>query len=106
MSKLAEHYLGDEPYPGAPGFKAPGTSREAARAVAPGAGVVREAVFEAIRASGSGGLTADEAAASVGRKPAYVRPRVSELSKEGRIERTGERRRNDTGLMAMAWRAR
>lgn len=106
MSRIAESYLGDRPYPESPGFREPTTARDAARAVAPGAAEGRERVFGAIRASGSAGLTADEAAASVGRTPAYCRPRVCELFKAGRLIPTGERRRNETGLSAKVWRAR
>lgn len=105
MSRIADVYLGDRPYPDSPGFKEPTTSREAARAVAGGAREGRERVFEAIRAAGSGGLTADQAGASVGRPPAYCRPRVTELFKAGRIVPTGERRPNETGLKARVWRA-
>lgn len=117
MSKMAEHFFGDQPledvlpkstqtYPNAPGFKEEeGISREAARAVSGAAADGRERVFEAIRLAGSGGLTADEAAAAVGRPQAYVRPRVTELFKVGRITRTGERRPNSTGLRAWVWRA-
>jgi hypothetical protein len=104
MSKTAEHFLGDQPYPDSPGFKEPTTSREAARVVSGTVAEGRESVFEAIRLAGSGGLTADEAAAAVGRTPAYVRPRVTELYKAKRIARTGERRRNSTGLRAWVWR--
>ena len=103
MSRIAEAAYGDRPYPDSPGFKTGSTSKEAAKAVAPGAGAVRERVFEAIAASG-GGLTADEAAAIVGRKPAYVRPRVTELYRAGRIKPSGERRRNSTRLSAAVWR--
>lgn len=87
-----------------PGFKVGGTSRDAARAVEPGTGKVREAVFAAIAASEPAGLTADEAAKKVDRKPAYVRPRLSELAAAGRIARSGARRKNESGLSAAVWR--
>lgn len=102
MSRIAEAAYGDQPYPGSPGFKTTGTSQEAAKAVAPGAGAVRERVFEAIAAS-EGGLTADEASAIVGRKPTYCRPRCSELRAAGRIVPAGRRRNPDTGLSATVW---
>jgi len=105
MSRIAEAAYGDTPYPDSPGFKVPGTSQEAAKAVSRGVRPVRDAVYAAIAAS-EGGLTADEAAAIVGRKRAYVRPRVSELAEEGRVRKTGRRRKNpETGLSATVWEA-
>lgn len=92
-------------YPQRPGFKESTTSKVAADAVAPGASKGREAVFTAIAAAGAYGLTADEAAAMIGRRETYVRPRVTELSKMGRIVETGKPRRNVTNLKAKAWRA-
>lgn len=104
MSKIAEAAYGDAaaPYPALPGFKRPGTSQEAARAVYGRATNVREAIYRVIAASPAG-LTADEAAAAVGRKPSYCRPRLSELVKAGRIAPSGLRRRNETGLSAAVW---
>jgi hypothetical protein len=91
-------------YPAQPGFKAGGTSRDAARAVAAGAPNVREKVFDAIAASEPRGLTADEAASAVGRKPAYIRPRISELRAAGRIMPSGELRKNESNLSAKVWK--
>jgi hypothetical protein len=91
-------------YPNSPGFKEPTTSRDAAKGVRAGTREGRRAVLEAIRQAGSGGLTADEAAASVGRPVLYVGPRVTELHKLGLIIPTGARRENGSGLMAKAWR--
>lgn len=106
MSKMAEHYLGDTPYPESPGFKQNTTSREAAKAVKPGAVNGREVVFRAILLAGPDGITADEAAAAIGRPVLYVRPRVTELAKLNRIEATGERRANTSRLKATVWRAK
>ena len=105
MSRIAEYYLGDY-YPTTPGFKSGDTSRDAAHAVSSGVSEVREAIFMAIKAAGPGGLTADEAASKVGRKPGYARPRLSELAAADRIVPTGARRKNpDTGLSAKVWMA-
>jgi hypothetical protein len=95
-------------YPRAPGFKERTTSRDAARAAAPGAAILRERVYAAFAGAGSRGLTADEAAAIVGRDWRSVRPRVTELAKADppRIVPTGERRRNDTDQSAKVWRTR
>lgn len=103
MSRIAEA-LDLSTYGGNPGFKEPTTSRDAAKAVASGTQAVRERVFQAIAVSAQG-LTADEAAAIVGRKPAYCRPRCSELRAAGRIVPFGRRRNPDTGLSATVWRA-
>ena len=127
MSRIAEATYGNElaPYPNTPGFKEPTTSRDAAKAVQSkamtlrqrvyveivGAGSVsewspllRERVYAVVRAAGARGLTPDEAAEKLGKTVLAVRPRFTELAKKGRIVRTGERRRNISGLRAKAWR--
>lgn len=91
-------------YPARPGFKERGTSKDAAKAVSGGAAGLRERVLEAIRHAGPSGLTADQAAFSVGLTPFSARPRVTELSKAGKIVRTGTRRENASGLKAAVWR--
>ena len=107
MSKIAEAAYGDKPfeYPNRPGFKARGTSRDAAFIVAPRAREIREQVYEIIKGAGPIGLTADEVAEKLDRKPGYIRPRLSELRAAERIIPTGERRRNASNLSAQVWRA-
>lgn len=101
--------LGDRPYttayPGRPGAKAAGTSEEAARAVAGKAETLRVQVFDAILRAGSPGATPDEVAAALGETVLAVRPRVTELHHAGKIQTTGERRANASGLKANVWRA-
>lgn len=91
-------------YPARPGFQERGTSKDAAKAASGGAAGLRERVLGAIRASGPAGLTADQAAFSVGLTPFSGRPRVTELAKAGKITKTGERRLNASGLKAAVWR--
>ena len=50
-------------------------------------------------------VTADEAAKFLGVSVLAMRPRFSELVKQGKAEDSGIRRRNDSGRMAAAWRA-
>jgi DNA-binding NarL/FixJ family response regulator len=52
------------------------------------------------------GLTADEIAAKLDASVLAVRPRVSELFHAAEIEKTGERRRNQSGLAAHVWKKR
>ena len=106
MSRIADAAFGDEPvgYPRSPGFREPTTSREAAQAVTPSAPLLRERVYAVVRAAGTRGLTPDEAADKLDKTVLAVRPRFTELAKKGRIVRTGERRRNISGLRAKAWR--
>lgn len=108
MAGIKDTFLGDTParYPERPGFKDRTTSKEAACAVAPTAAQLRARVLDAIERAGSYGLTADEAASRLGVSVLAVRPRVSELYAEDRIERTGERRRNDSGMHAWVMRAK
>lgn len=102
---MAEHALGDRPYPERPGFRAADTSRDAALAAAPDARNLRERVLVALGEAGDAGLTADQCALAVGRDRLSVRPRVAELARLGRIVETGERRKNESGLSAKVWRA-
>lgn len=99
------------PYPHAPGWKEPTTSRDAAEAVEPSASRLRSDVLTVYRAVWPSGLTADEVAKRLGRNVLSVRPRVSELKKAGELlvayERQGLgtkakplRRKNESGLMA------
>lgn len=82
------------------------TSRAAAASIAPSAARVRSMVLNAIRASASAGLTADEAADRLGMSVLTVRPRVSELGKAGAIVDAGARRANQSGRRAIVWRVR
>lgn len=89
-------------YPFLPGFKKAGTSADAAKALAPVTGNIRNAVYlELLRAPG----TADEIAARLDLSILAVRPRLTELMKLGRIEESGERRANKSGKKATVWRA-
>ena len=91
-------------YPHAPGAKAAGTSHDAARSMIRRSTLLRIACFTHLR-DNPAGCTADEIAAALGESKFAVRPRVCELFKQGRIEKTGARRKNDSGLHAYVWRA-
>ena len=105
MGGFSEIAAGLRPYPTGPGHKTGGTSRAAAKTVAAGTESVREAVFQAIAAAEPRGLTADEVATAVGRKPGYVRPRISELVAAGKVAASGARRAGESGLSLTVWRA-
>lgn len=89
-------------YPNVPGFKVAGPSEEAAAAVAPIAGTLREQVLQII-ASSQHGLTADEVAAKLNKSVLSVRPRVSELRRQGEIRQALTRGKNDSGMSATVW---
>jgi predicted ArsR family transcriptional regulator len=90
-------------YPYRAGSKEPTTSREAAERIeAKGkAGRLRAAVL-AWFVSHQG--TADECAESLGQSVLSIRPRVAELHRQGLLERTGLRHRNESGASAHVWR--
>lgn len=89
-------------YPDSPGFKAPGTSAEAAERIAPSVKTLRSEVLRTmIRANRP--MTADEIATEMKRSILSVRPRVSELRRLGCIRPSGSRGKNDSGMSAMAW---
>jgi predicted transcriptional regulator len=89
-------------YPQSPGWKEDTTSREAAEAIESHADTIRARVLQALR---EWPLTADETAYAIEESILTVRPRVTELFKDGRIFRTGERRLNRSGREAHVYRA-
>lgn len=93
-----------ERYPDAPGFKRPGTSERAAADMRGRAPTLRERALQAIKLA-PGGLTADEVAALIGATVLAVRPRITELSLDGKIVDTGRERPNASGKKAIVWEA-
>jgi hypothetical protein len=91
-------------YPDAPGFKAAGSSEEAAEKTAGRANVMRATVLTAFRNCYPQGRTADEIASSLNMTVLSVRPRVSELHRSGLLANTGQRRTNSSGMSATVWR--
>jgi hypothetical protein len=64
---------------------------------------IRGKVFQYL-AEHSAGATADEIAAALNYSILTIRPRVSELNKQGRIVDSGLRRPNASGRNAIVWR--
>lgn len=91
-------------YPDRPGFKTtdPETSAAAADSVSSRAATLRQKVLECLRGAD---MTADEVAELLGESVLAVRPRVSELRKAGKVEKTAGRRANVSGQTACVWRA-
>jgi predicted ArsR family transcriptional regulator len=88
-------------YPGAPGFKARATARQAAEAMQPRAPRLRQLCLDQLQLYGP--MTADECAANLRIDKLSIRPRFSELSTMGKIEDTGQRRKNRSGKNAVVW---
>ena len=97
-------YKLDGIYPKRPGANYRQTSVDAADAIADRAPTLRNATHVALEAVGSLGLTADEVADVLGLSILSIRPRVTELSRLGKIEDSGERRKNKSGKSAIVWR--
>jgi DNA-binding transcriptional ArsR family regulator len=92
-------------YPLGPGWKRTDTSRQAAKAIRNIAKTLQLQVLKIIAGLPAGGeLTADEIAARLNKSQLSIRPRVSELAALGKIERTRQRGRNDSGMSASRWR--
>ena len=91
-------------YPAQAGYKAPGTSMEAAEAIE--ATGKAETLRQKVLALFQSGIeaTADECAARLNEDRLAIRPRLSELRVRGLITETGERRKNPGGRMASVWR--
>lgn len=89
-------------YPGQPGFKDRDTSRKAAASMSDAAPLLQRRCLAALRAAPDG-LTADQIAAQIGETILSVRPRVTELLRDGRVRDSGQRRKNDSGRSAKVW---
>jgi hypothetical protein len=92
-------------YPESPGFKAGGTSAEAALKIAPLAGRLIKPILQEFVAASPTGLTADQCAKRIGVSVLSMRPRISELKRLGFLSLTGDRAENDSGMTASVLRA-
>lgn len=95
-------------YPETPGFKEPTTSRDAAEKIKPRVYTLRDQVLEIITGAGGRGMTADEVADAMKRTVLAIRPRLSELVAGEKIQKhpDGDRRTNESGLLAAVWVAK
>lgn len=92
----------DGKYPYGPGHRRPETSKDATKAIRSRAENLRESILGILRAGPE--LTADEMAEILGVTVLSCRPRVTELSRQGKIVPTGERRKNQSGMTAMVYK--
>ncbi len=92
-------------YPNQPGNKTGGTSLEAAESMIGQAATLRRAVMGLLYQQPYifDGLTADEAAARLGRSVLSIRPRFTELLAAGLIRDSGRVRKNASGRNATVW---
>ena len=92
-------------YPLNPGFKnkSDGPSQQAAIEIAGDAKSMRAHCLALLQ---SAQLTADEVASTLGRSVLSIRPRISELYVQGKIEDSGARRLNGSGKRATVWAAK
>lgn len=108
MNAFTDNALRAGHYPTTPGYKEGTTSKEAAAAVAPSAGKIRERILRQMAARP---LTADEVGDALDIDKGVSRPRVSELRKRGFVtpllKENGqqERRSTESGKSAIVWRA-
>lgn len=84
-------------YPHSPGYKVTGTSEDAARQMASRAPNLRAKALAALQERD---MTPDEIAALLGESVLAVRPRLTELCREGLARKTGQRRKNASGCAA------
>jgi hypothetical protein len=93
-------------YPNDPGCKTGGTSRAAARRIAPHAMALRDRVHDFLKENYPASFTADEVPNRLGVSILSARPRVTELLRSGVIIKTASRRKNRSGMLAVAVRWR
>jgi hypothetical protein len=93
-------------YPHKAGFKQNSTSAKAAQKIEKSgrASTLRTLALNAIKSS-IFGFTADETANALNESILAIRPRLSELKQRGLILDTGIRRKNESGVNAIVWRA-
>ena len=101
-SELASAHVPD-PLPNA---RSPGDALQATARTNVGRTERLRALVLEVLAAAPDGLTADEIAAKLAASVLAVRPRVSELFHAAKIEKTGERRLNESGLAAHVWKKR
>ena len=92
----------DKSYPYSPGSQKVDTSIEAAELIKAGAETIRKKVFDVIANKGVFGATPDEVADLLALSAFTVRPRVTELYKQGKIERK-DKRKNQSGRAAYVY---
>lgn len=88
-------------YPHRPGAQDRDTSREAAEVAAETAPQLRGRALAVVEKSN--GLTADEVAGKLGLSILSIRPRLTELSRLGKVRDSGQRRPNASGRNAIVW---
>lgn len=88
-------------YPHAPGAQDRDTSRAAADDIAETAPQLRGRALAVIERSN--GMTADEVAGKLGLSILSIRPRMTELSRLGKVRDSGQRRPNASGRNAIVW---
>jgi hypothetical protein len=93
-------------YPNSPGYKSSGTSSIAARRIARHATALRDRVCALLKTNYPASFTSDEIADRLGESILSVRPRVTELLRRGVIIKTESRRKNASGMSAVAVRWR
>jgi len=86
-------------YPERAGYKAEGTSQDAANAIE-GSGQAARLRTAVLGWYAKHEGVADACAAALNESPFSIRPRVSELHKQGRLYKTGERQRSSQGGLA------
>jgi len=95
-------------YPNAPGYKEETTSKDAAKEMGISASKLRADLLKLYQTAWPAGMTADEAAAKVGRSVFAIRPRITEMRQLGDLHPAltagpnskPMRRANASGMMA------
>lgn len=93
-------------YPSSPGWKVAGASKDAAQSISSHAKTVRDRVHRFLKDRYPSAFSADQIADQLGESILTIRPRVSELGRDGQIEAVTERRKNKSGMSAHCWRAK
>lgn len=90
-------------YPIDPGYTEATTSLDAAVSMSIRAETLRKRILAVLIYRP---MTSDESAEAIGESVLAVRPRLTELRRMGLIERTGQKRKNESGLYAHEYRQR
>jgi len=94
-----------EQYPMTPGHRGVSSSIEAAEKIKPKVGGMRGRVYGIIKLCGEEGTTVEELCAFMKLEAKHVQPRVSELRKLGKVIDSGLKRKSESGVSVIVWKA-
>jgi hypothetical protein len=92
-------------YPHVPGHRGISSSIEAAEKIKSTVHTMRDRVHGIIKLAGANGITTEELCQFMKMEAKHTQPRVSELRKLGKVVDSGLRRKSESGVNVIVWKA-